>query len=985
MTLLKTLVLLAILSSVAFALPQAVAWTTTAAPCWTSTYPLIAVPWDTTGSHTNKLVATGSTGTGLTYLWTITAGPNSPTITSATSATTTVTGVVAGQYTAHLVVTDSVMATSAVDLTIGAIGINANGIVIPTDTSVTEIFGSIIALGYNPWCWEDERNLTAQQLQYGVLSTPNPYNAYTDLNQSWMNDQTGTVTYVWNGVGNTSGSTNATTLSVGINATTLTITVADATKLNLTEFPTRVTISAALNLFQAEEIRICSAVGNTLTACYDGRGVGNNGSSAYLVVAQSWSIGAIVGQSVIKGSGTSFLGVMNPAGASAPSGPVTYSTGTVAISGTTITGSGTSWSNGNDVYIGDAIVISAAHSSSSFLVVRYVTAVSTTSITVNVAVPTVDTSTGLSYKIVRPFYRLFVAHMTRPAPYAGDTLVNWGTTGCESNTECFYYYVTVIGHDNATLNGTTQSGVNWTYQDNTNGFPASVGFYGPALAWRAFYYRSGIQQPLDMANALDSEYVKFPGFAGAGSYGSPLYTGGGIISASSSYHLTGSPSVDNLRPWWNNQSGNADVACNSSDTRDRAYTGTWSILGALYDPDVSMGGWRETFRTIATSINSRDNLCSNTTGGTGVFVNSWANGFYFNTVGSAITITNGTTAGTGTGIPSTACNGVDIITVTVTAGLASVSTSGTFTAGVNAIMLGGRYYMFTRTNATTGSISALWPGSSGPVSGMTLHLLDLGAGTDFNNVLGQSNNDTAIQNNYACLWNNSGSITLDRNFIGTTGVNYLYTSNVAGLGQQPFMMGIQAVKMKYGARLDSALSLNNATLLSATSAWVAAYGVDPQTNGMYYFRACGSCESGGNSTATFAYTTPGTRYGLNSTPDQAIQASRELNAEAGLALIDWFIENPTQANRDLVDYAYGGIWGKTGYDDPSVAAFTDSNTCGNTSGNCNISNAYLSLAKWPGFFFGMGMGHQWPAVRLTTVILPAGVVGGRAKRGRTAK
>ena len=29
----------------------------------------------------------------------------------------------------------------------------------------------------------------------------------------------------------------------------------------------------------------------------------------------------------------------------------------------------------------------------------------------------------------------------------------------------------------------------------------------------------------------------------------------------------------------------------------------------------------------------------------------------------------------------------------------------------------------------------------------------------------------------------------------------------------------------------------------------------------------------------------------------------------------------------------------------------------------NLGNNYLAIFKWSGFFFGMGMAHEWPAVR----------------------
>lgn len=1002
---LKRLFIFALITASAFAAPVAVAYTEssqqdlTMPPCWTTSavpYKDLAVPWDTTGHHTNHLNASASTGTGLTYAWTITAGPNSPTITSPASAVTAVTGIVAGQYTAHLVVTDSMMATNAVDLTIGAIGIDSVGNVIPTDSAVTDLFGPIKAWGYNPWCAEDERNVTAYKELYATLAAPSTYApSYSDLNPSWVNNQPGTVSYYWNGVGNSSGlTTPVASLTSGINGTTLSIPVDHAEYFNLTEFPTEVTITASLGAFTNEPIRICSATGTsgaqTLTACYDGRGTL---TSMYILPAQPWSMGALVGQSVVKGSGTNFLTNLCPAGVGSPVGPVTYSTGTVAISGTTITGTGTSWSAMNDVNVGYAIVISAAHSGTGFPLVRFITSVnSTTGITVSAAVPTTDSSTGLTYAIVRPGIRYFVAGMIRPAPNAGNTLTDWGSTTCESDTETFFNYYGVIGHSNATLDGTLQSGKSWSFEDLTGQYPVAISFYAPAMMFRSFYYRSGLTQPLTTANSIDNDYPQEPIFGGSGNYGFVLYQAPGIISASISYKLTGSPSVDNLRPWWDNAYSYA--ACNLEDTRDRSLGGALTTLGGLYDPDSSSpdgpGGvpWRAYFRTLMTSsIYPQDISCRNPTGGSGVFINSWANGLYFNPANNgspdpatALTLTNGSASGTGTAINPIVCFGTDVLAaVTVVSGSASFTvTSGSMSSGVNAIMLDARYYQVTRTDATHGVMSALWPGSSGSVSGMSMTVdLTSTGGYSLNTVLGQTNSDLSLLQNYAIKCNSSSSVTLDRPFQGTTGTNFVYSQNVAGYVQQPFYMGIQDVKYQWAAPLDSALGISNATLRDQVGAWVSTYG-PTSTNGMYYARVCGACESGGTPTGLLTWTIPGNLLGLNVSPDQSISVSRVNNAEAFNAIVANYIANPTMGNKTQGDALYSAVWGRSGYDASSVSSLTDSNSCMNNSAGaqCNLTNVYLSSQKYPGFFFGLGRAHIWAALRDCPVLGGVVVCGG---------
>ncbi len=320
--------------------------TTTTAPCWVVNNPQIGTPWDTSGNHVNQLVGTSSTGTGgLTYKWSIIAGPNSPTITSSTSATTTVTGVIAGEYTARLCLTD-MNGENCADLTIGAIGIDANGVVIQTDPNTTQIYGPMIALGYNPWCYEDERNIEAAILQ----DDNNPYPAEA---AAWNTRASGSIDYNMFGRGfGTTGSPAGATLNGGINATTTSIAIHTSQNLTcLTTLP----CWAVIGGYGGEIIRITGTTATTgdatLTIGYDGRGLSPTPPVATAVTGQanSWSTGTVVADMAVKGTGTLFatdlVRPVCPAGAPGPPGPVIYTTGTVSVthSSTTITGSGTNW------------------------------------------------------------------------------------------------------------------------------------------------------------------------------------------------------------------------------------------------------------------------------------------------------------------------------------------------------------------------------------------------------------------------------------------------------------------------------------------------------------------------------------------------------------------------------------------------------------------------------------------------------------------
>jgi hypothetical protein len=125
------------------------------------------------------------------------------------------------------------------------------------------------------------------------------------------------------------------------------------------------------------------------------------------------------------------------------------------------------------------------------------------------------------------------------------------------------------------------------------------------------------------------------------------------------------------------------------------------------------------------------------------------------------------------------------------------------------------------------------------------------------------------------------------------------------------------------------------------------------------FQAC-EPETVPTPNTTFSARTPGCNYGLD--PDST-QAARVLTAEASQALRVYYEANPTPAAKAWGDTAYGSIWGNPQY--TTAGVYSDSNYVRNEN-----SNGSLGAYKWTGFFFGMGMAHQWPAVRLGGVAAP---------------
>jgi hypothetical protein len=226
------------------------------------------------------------------------------------------------------------------------------------------------------------------------------------------------------------------------------------------------------------------------------------------------------------------------------------------------------------------------------------------------------------------------------------------------------------------------------------------------------------------------------------------------------------------------------------------------------------------------------------------------------------------------------------------------------------------------------------------------------ASTDFPN----------IQKNYSCIRTSGSALTLDRNWEGSNGSFFQYTANLAGWGEQPYMLGI---KLNYPSWLQSS---SNSTLVSGyaairslSSGYVFNTGYDSNTLGLNYgtsFQWCYTPTTATPGTVMFSRT-PGCNQGLD---PASIRASRVVSAEASSALRAYFdSQNGSAGAISWGDTVYGAEWGFCPWTLPGY--FCDTNYLRD-----EVSDASLTSYKWPGFFFGMGMSHQWPAVRVSAFI-----------------
>ena len=171
------------------------------------------------------------------------------------------------------------------------------------------------------------------------------------------------------------------------------------------------------------------------------------------------------------------------------------------------------------------------------------------------------------------------------------------------------------------------------------------------------------------------------------------------------------------------------------------------------------------------------------------------------------------------------------------------------------------------------------------------------------------------------------------------------------------MLGIKITQMKLASLLgEGSVADGYAALATLAANWIRDQGYDPATHGMHYGRVLQACEPGTVPPpgSAFDVRTPGCNNGLD---PGAVHAARVLTAEASQALRVYYESNPTPEARAWGDEAYGSIWGNPLYTTGGV--YTDSEYVRDEN-----SNGSLGAYKWTGFFFGMGMSHQWPAVRL---------------------
>lgn len=931
--------------------------------------------------------------------WQILSGPAIPNFDHA-AAQPTLSLPIFGDYNVQLVATSTADGTSSTTTAhIGAVATDANGVVVNAIPAADQIFGPMIALGKNPWGFADSSDLISVAARKAGYYDPylNP--------ATWFNSLAGTVSYPFSPL-------STTLCSAVADGVTLTVQICNAQNLDLSTFPTILSIGG----LGGEAIRVASAGGTSgtvnLTVAYDGRGYGfGQHAGIGLKAGQAWTNGTAVTQQKVTGSGTSLLSTFTPLGAGGWTGILISSAGTCSVThnSTTITGSGTSWSNSSsspNYAVGNAILVNGHHSGTAFTFFAYVNSVgSTTSITANRVYPNdADDESGLTCATFKPDVRNMVLHYDRCGsgayggcvayayPHDGNTY--FYSQSCETALACYIYE----SHDPSSVHPATatclgfsgmECGKHIAYMDSFNyvGDNGGANFYDEGLANYSLWLRSGLQLPLDAARQIEGqEGTSNPGWLfwpelGNNDIGTQPRRAS-ILGAWASYLLDGHSSLlGGLRSFANTGIANAanfasNGGCNNDQREGLAYPQQWLAASALWDPSAVSLGYVSSLSTYYTTYAG----CAGS--GTALQTNSWQSGFLWNSNQTpALSATNGSAVLTGTAIPSNICGTTPQATGTaaVTSGSDVVTSSAAFVTGGGKIMfedatLGLISFDYVFDSTSQVHISGKYPGANASLTfWIDTDSSNNGSGYDSTLVFGTSASDSQLAKQWSCRWNNSGQITLDRAWDGSnTSALYGWRGNlggvgVAGKGSQPFIVGLKTHGDRLGSYQAGSLGTNFLAQGQNTALWLKTYGWNAISGSFYYGRLYPGCEPAVSVDSTqpqnFPYLVPQCGFNGGSTsPYYGKQISRALIAEGQNAAYMSLVADNSSGNKAFWDGVYCNQWDQAGYTTGGLG-------CDQLGAYSFVNNDWTG-GKWRGFAFGIGMAAQWPAARLGGV-LPA--------------
>ncbi len=872
----------------------------------------------------------------VTYRWRQVDGPTTLEWDDDTSEKPEIRGAVFGTYRVELTVVDAANNQTKVENEIGAVATDTNGVVIHADPNVEKIFGPMIAFGRNPWSAADDAHLRGVQVrsaQYDTRHEP-----------EWTTPLAGTINYDATSNPFTALRQN---LAASITATSNSIQLNGTANLDFSKFPTLISIESPG--YGGEEILICGNTGNTVQVCYDGRGYGFSN-------ARTWNSGARVFQRKVSGMNTDFLSTFCPAGPGL-SGPKVYDSGSVNVTpgSATLAGTATVWTAASSVYGGQMIRIAGTYGGGNpfvfFTTIQSIA--STTQLTMSRPWPAdADVGSDLSYSFVQFGQDSLAPKWTRADNTEGQTL--FGVTACLSNTELF-----IRGGLEAVGGAQTNKQYSRLRQYwMTQGGNGTPNFYDEVLANYAMYFRSGWTKAREAARKIGDNWVKQPLFDEGWGIGTSTPRNVSMAGVVAGTMLDGrEQNWYAIRKMAQTGANKINVSCDD-DVRETAYMMMWLAFAAMFDPldtgNPAEPGQRSYWKAKLDENYARDNSCRRED-------DSFASGFYFNTTHyPALTVTKESTAATGTGLTAAMCPVQNSGTGTIFNGSATLQSTGPnlvpqWTSPRSITLTGvrnGAPYTVSfqwQGQGATVTLAAKWLGNSGQVNWQVYS-------DDYVTIIASGPQDPTYGTVYSCTYNSPTSITLNRPYAGNSGTAYLYRANLAGRGQQPFMAGIKALQMMYASQgANGQTAQNYKNLAAALGNWLIQTGYDPDTGGLHYGRGFPMCEP----------LLEASQQGFNwrnlqcshGTGRDDRGAARALLAEAQSAVRAAFEANPSQELKTLGDQFYANQWGSDAFT-PTGLARSDGLE------NIYATNSAFGAGKWYGFQFGVGMAHQWPAVRL---------------------
>lgn len=239
-----------------------------------------------------------------------------------------------------------------------------------------------------------------------------------------------------------------------------------------------------------------------------------------------------------------------------------------------------------------------------------------------------------------------------------------------------------------------------------------------------------------------------------------------------------------------------------------------------------------------------------------------------------------------------------------------------------------------------------WNGYPGTASATNGSTTVTGSGTSWGIAAGSANvwfaacdgmSGDARAYDYSAI--SATSITLTEPYEGTTGSGKCFQfNNITGFNTSPFIIGIPGFAWYYAYR---EVSSGYIAITHGVADWISTQGVRVAERGLKYDVGSPSCYT---PAMDAEWCQPGD-----------YNEARTLSGEGLNPLIFSYLADQSNTSlKSATDNLFSALWGREGGPDSD----------GTYVGALYTTYYSNTVAKWLGFFFGIGRGPSWPAVRL---------------------